>query len=176
MEFVEAVAIRSFRVNYNVPLPKIREAIEEAKNQYGIEYPFASKLHKVSVIGKSLVITLQGENNPLHLTGKDKRQQEMKPCIQEYLRDFIWDTNDALIGYRAFQHVTEDSKIIDILMHPRRNFGAPIVGNTGYSAETLWQAALAEGDEKRAAMYYGVEPESVMAAVRYCEEIKQTAA
>jgi uncharacterized protein (DUF433 family) len=176
IEFMEAVAIRSFRVNHGISLPKIRQAIEEAKTKYGVDYPFANKKHRTYAIGKDLHIVLEGDADPLQITGKQTGQTGMKVCLEQFMHDFVWDEQDALIAYRAHRHVTESNRVIDIMMRPNTCFGAPVVGDTGYTAETLWRAANAEGDFKKAAGYYGVDVEDVIAAYRYCQEIELAAA
>jgi uncharacterized protein (DUF433 family) len=52
-------------------------------------------------------------------------------------------------------------------MNPKVYFGAPILLDSGVTAETLWRAAVAEGSYKRAAELYKVKPAAVEAAYRY---------
>jgi uncharacterized protein (DUF433 family) len=174
IEFVEALAIRNLRVNYDISFQKIRQAVNEAKNQYGIEYPFANKEHKTFLIGRELHIVLAGEQNPVQLTGKEKRQESMKACLEQFMHDLEWDHNDMASAYVAYRYPGRNRNIF-IKMRPSLYFGAPIVEGTGHTAETLWRAALAEGSEARVAEFYEVDVESVIAACRYCEEIKQAA-
>ena len=56
-------------------------------------------------------------------------------------------------------------------MDPRYCFGDPVVEGTGYRAETLWRAALAEGSESKAAEFYEVDKNAVIAACRYCGDL-----
>src|ERR1700741_5446546 len=82
LDLIEAVAIRSFRVNYNVSFQKIREALRNAKDRYNIDHPFAHEKHKTVLVGKELHIFLpEDENNPVQLTGKGSGQKSMRPCI-----------------------------------------------------------------------------------------------
>jgi len=62
-----------------------------------------------------------------------------------------------------------------IMMNPRISFGEPMVGKTGYSAETLWRAAVAEGSIERACEFYEVDRESVAAACNYWEGLALSA-
>jgi uncharacterized protein (DUF433 family) len=52
-------------------------------------------------------------------------------------------------------------------MNPSVHFGDPIVQSHGYTAQTLYQAALAEGGIARAASIYEVSEVAVEAAYRY---------
>lgn len=170
-EFVEAIAIRSFRVNYGISLPKIREAVSEAKSRYSLDYPFSDKRHRTYAIGKDLHIILEGEDAPIQLTGAHKRQISMRPCLEQFMRDLEFDTNNLAFRYIAYRYA-HDSGLISITMTPNICLGAPLVGKTGYTAETLWRAAVAEGSENTAAELYGVREPEVMAACRYCEDIQ----
>ncbi len=162
-DFVEALAIRSLRVDHGVPLQKIKEAILNAREKHGIEHPFARKDHRTVLIGKDLHILLKDLNgNPLGLTGKDLDQVSMKPCIEAYMKDLEYDANGMARLYRAFAFKDQE-----VVMNPQIRFGAPVLENSGYTAETLWRAAVAEGSIEKAADLYEVPVEAVEAAYRY---------
>ena len=75
LEFIEAVAIRSLRTERFIPLPKIREAIKEAQDKYGIKYPFAQQVHKTVIVGKDIHILLGEDATMIGLSGRDKAQK-----------------------------------------------------------------------------------------------------
>jgi hypothetical protein len=102
-DFVEALAIRSLRADYGVPLPKIKEAIRNARDHYRIEHPFARQDHRTVLIGKDLHIFLKEDaENPVGLTGPDLGQKSMKPCIEAYMKDLDYDADGLAVLYRAF--------------------------------------------------------------------------
>jgi len=176
LEFVEALAIRTLRHTYNLPLQQIRTALEIAKKEYSIEYPFANKDHKTILCGKELNIIISGNPNPVQLTGKNKRQQSFRPCVEPFMRDLVFDDKKTAKEYIAYRYlVPNEQTTINIVMNPRYCFGDPIVQGTGYRAETLWQAAVAEGSEEKAAEYYEANVNQVIAACRYCDEIQMPA-
>jgi len=170
IEFIEALAIRNLRANYNISFQKIRAAVNEAKTKYNVDYPFANRFHKTYLIGKDLHIILAGEENPIQLTGKEKGQESIRACLEQFMHDLEWNPNNVAAAYIAYRYPAKDRSVI-IKMRPNQFFGAPIVEGTGYTAETLWKAALAEGSEQKAAEYYEVDTDSVVAACRYCEEL-----
>jgi len=174
VEFVEALAIPNLRVNYKVSLQRIRQAINEAKEKYQIEYPFANKFHKTFLIGSDLHIILAGEQNPVQLSGRERGQESLRACLEQFMHDLEWDSQNSAAAYVAYRYPAKDRNIT-IKMRPSLCFGAPVVDGTGYTAETLWKAALAEGSEQKAAGYYEVDEESVIAACRYCEELNLAA-
>lgn len=174
LEFVEALAIRNLRKNYNVPLQRIRDAIEHAKRAYNIDYPFANRDHQTFRIGNDLHIILKGEETLIQLSGKGKGQESMRPCLEQFMYDLEWDESAMACAYVAYRY-SADKRNIKITMRPTQYFGTPIVEGTGYSALTLWEAALAEGSEKKVAEYYEIDTDSVIAACRYCEGLQMAA-
>ena len=171
-DFVEALAIRSLRVDYGVPLQKIKEAIQNAREKHGIEHPFARKDHQTVLIDKDLHIFLKDlSDNPIGLTGKDLDQVSMKPCIEAYMKDLEYDADGMAHLYRAFAFKNQE-----VVMNPQIRFGAPVLENSGYTAETLWRAAVAEGSIEKAAELYEVPIEAVEAAYRYWNHEIGTAA
>lgn len=176
VEFVEALAIRTLRHTYHISLPKIREAIKEAQGTYEIEYPFATKKHRTFLLGKEIHIIFDDKHHPVQLTGKGKRQQSMRPCIESFMRDLEFDDKGVAMAYHAYHYYNPATKNeIAITMNPQFNFGFPLVGKTGYTPQTLWRAAIAEGSEKKAAEYYEVDFDSVVAAGKFCEDLKLAA-
>ena len=162
-DFVEALAIRSLRTDYGVPLPKIKEAIRNAHDHYKIEQPFARQDHRTVLIGRDLHIFLKEDaENPVGLTGRDFGQKSMKPCIEEYMKDLVYDADGLAVLYRAFTFGDQE-----IVLNPKARFGAPSVAGSGYSAETLWRAAVTEGSVEQAAELYEVPVAAVEAAYRY---------
>lgn len=171
-DFVEALAIRSLRADHGVPLQKIKEAIRNAKEHYHIEHPFARKDHRTVLVGKDLHIFLKEDaNNPVGLTGRDMGQKSMKPCIEAYMKDLDYDANGYAVLYRAF---TFRDQIIEL--NPKIRFGAPCLAGSGYSAETLWRAAVTEGSIEKAADLYEVPAAAVEAAYRYWNQHSDHAA
>jgi uncharacterized protein (DUF433 family) len=176
LEFVEALAVRTLRHTYRLPLQQICTALEIAKKEYHIEYPFADKEHKSAICGKDLLIYFKDTENPTQLTGKAKRQQSFQPCVEPFMRDLVFDDRRTAQAYIAYRYpVPNEQTTINIIMNPRYCFGDPVVEGTGYRAETLWKAAVAEGSEEKAAEYYEVKANEVIAACRYCDEIQMPA-
>jgi len=171
LEFQEAVVVRYFREVHNAPLLKIREAIIRAREEYEVEYPFASRFHKTSLVGKDFHILLRDEKNPIQITGRDGRQRSFREVIEPYMKNFRFDDADMPISYIAYRYpIKETGELIHINMNPSYCFGEPVVGSTGYRAQTLWRAAQVEGSEERAAECYDIDYDSVVAACKYCEE------
>lgn len=164
-DFIEAVAIRELRTSYNIPLPKIREAVIEAQNQYGVEYPFSNKEHKTKTDGTNLHFYFKNKGNPVQLTGKGKRQISFETCVESFMRNLVFDKKGIAYEYIAARY--RDSKIT---INPNIMFGSPRVSQSPYSAITLWRARNAEGKIAAVSRIYGVESKIVRASCKYCEE------
>jgi uncharacterized protein (DUF433 family) len=163
LDLIEAVAIRSFRVDYNVSFQKIREAIKNAKEKYDIDHPFAHERHKTVLVGKDLHIFLPEDvNNPVQLTGKGIGQKSMRPCIEAYMKDLEFDLKGMAKLYTAFRYKNQE-----VILSPTFHFGEPAIRENGYTAETLYRAAIAEGSFERAAELYEASVDAVDAAYRY---------
>lgn len=171
LDFIEAVAIRELRTQYQLTLPKIREAVLESIQAYGIKYPFSDQRHAICVFGKELQIYPDGQSNPIQLTGKSKKQVFMKPVADLFMKALRF--NEQGHGYE-FVAAQYDRKVITL--NPHIMFGSPRVSQSPYSAITLWRARKAEGEVDAVARLYKVDAKSVVASCRYCEEELRLAA
>ncbi len=87
------------------------------------------------------------------------------------MKDLDYDANGYAVLYRAF--IFRD-QIIEL--NPKIRFGAPCVASSGYSAETLWRAAVTEGSIEKAADLYEVPAAAVEAAYLYWNQHSDHAA
>lgn len=158
LDFVQAMAIRNVRLNHRIPLPKIRDAIERAKDEYEVDYPLARK-KTIYQFGHDIYIHLDGIRK---LTGGNLDQSVMEPVVELYMRDLGFDAEGLAASYTAF-----DWHGRQITMNPEIRLGEPLLSTCCYSARTLWEASEAEGGIEAAAMIYGVAEEDVEAAYRY---------
>jgi uncharacterized protein (DUF433 family) len=164
LDFVETLAVRSFRIDYGVTLGAIRQAMEFSEEQFGIRHIFARQDHRTLIDNhRQLHIILAGEKNPIAISGKGKGQISFQECIEGYMRDLRFDANGMADLYTAFRF--ESQKVI---MRPTFHFGEPIMEENGYPPDVLWRGVIAEGSFERAAEMYDVSVASVEAAYRYC--------
>jgi uncharacterized protein (DUF433 family) len=173
LDLVEAIAVRSLRVDHGVRLEDIRSAIQFASKEYSIEHIFAREDHRIYVSGsrKKLYIVLKDEPDPISLSPKDAGQKDFRELFQGYMPDLVFGDKKLAELYIAYRDGNQK-----VIMHPGRHFGEPIVEENGYPVDVLWQAVITEGGFERAASLYEVTPDSVMAAYRYCHaELNLTA-
>jgi uncharacterized protein (DUF433 family) len=167
LDFVQMLAVREIRTKHNVPLHKIRDAVAIA-TEHGISYPFAVK-HKTFLFGDmsdeghgEVVLEIGGKL--LQASGKGKRNLVMPEVAELYMQDLYFDPDSGLANkYYPFGTATNKA----IVMDPKVRFGEPFVYNSGYSAESLWQAYKTEGGIEAAAAAYGVSRSDIESVLRF---------
>lgn len=174
LDFIQSLAIRAIRVKRQIPLQKIRQAIEKAEDDYGVSYPFARK-HTTYLFGKEIVIALgddsEGERKIVQLTGKNRGNRLITKIAEFYMTDLTFGPAGLASAYVAYRW-----NGLPIGIDPRFHFGEPMVGTTGYSARAIWEAFAAEGSIEAVADVYGVTQAEVEAGCRYYDFLLSVAA
>ncbi len=171
LDFVQAMAIRAIRLNFKIPLPKIRAAVEKANSEFGVQYPFAMK-HKTFLFsdkarqGHGELIIRMGDDRYFQLSGPEAGNRLITEVVEMYMDDLAYGDDGLAATYRAYERQGGV-----ITMNPHIRLGEPIVANCGYSARTLWEASVNEGGIQQAANAYGVTPEDVKLACAYFDHL-----
>lgn len=167
LDYIQALAVRNLRVNHQIPLSNIREAITYAKEEFEMDHPFARQ-HETFLEGKSVVIQPMGMDNPVVASGRSKGQQLIRKVAESYLR-FVEFEEGSGIAKRYLAYQLKDRRI---WIDPEVNFGQPYLESVGISAARLADAVLEEGDFESAAHAFGVQVDDVTAAYRFVDELK----
>lgn len=173
-DFIEAAAVRCLRHEHGLSLQKIRNGYEQARELYGIDRLFNRRAHRIfASTAKELLICLDDEDpvNPTQLTGKTVGQKEFHVLAQAYLRQIEWDEEGMARLWVASRW--GDARVV---LRPDWAFGEPVLEQSGYRAETLYQAFLAEGDIGQVARLYDVTEEEVDAACNFMTALVPEAA
>lgn len=169
LDFVQSMAIRDIRIkNPHIHLEKIRDTVELAKKQYGIDYPFARR-HTTKLLGDELLLDIKGYGL-VESSGDHKSQLDIRPVVERYLEDLSFDAAGLAKGYSPFTH--QGYKIV---LNPHIRFGEPMVVPVPkkkskpcrYSVQALCEGFESEGSYSAAARTLGVASEAVEAAHRY---------
>jgi uncharacterized protein (DUF433 family) len=168
IDFVQAMAVRSIRLEHKVPLRKIRQALTKAEKDYGLPYLFARQ--HMTFLFNGEIFVKRGEDEMIEMSGKGAGRRAFKKIIELYMKDLIFDDKGLASAYSAFEW--RGNKIV---MNPHVRFGEPMVGSSGYSARALWDAYQAEGDAEAVVKAYGVKTEEVEAACRYFDVLRSAA-
>jgi len=172
LDFVQALAIRAITTGPKpgrIPLPKIREAVEEAKQQYGVPYPFAME-HITFLLGDTVIIRLK-DYDYRPLTGTTKGNRLLTEVVEVCKKNLKF--GPAGIAEQITAWGSGDQTII---MNPRLRFGEPTFPSYGYTAQTLWESTASEGSIVAASRAYGVPEDVIAAACEYWDHLQGRAA
>jgi len=165
LDLVQALAVRAIRREQNVPLPKIREAVQRAEASYGLTHIFA-RPHQTALFMGEIFIYPEGHEAPIQLTGKRPHQLAIRQLVEPYQRDLAFDASGLARLFTAYRFA-DQAVIID----PAIRFGEPFVKSCGYSARTLYEAVLSEGGVPQAARAFAVDEAAVEVAFRYYDSL-----
>ncbi len=166
-DFIQALAVRTIRIRWNIPLQKIRDAVTRASDEFHIEAPLARQ-RTVFLFGGEILIQPQSAAPLIQLSGRGHHQQALQQLVEPYLLDISFDSTTGLAAsYEAFRYDNET-----IRMDPKQHLGEPFFPTTGYSPRVLWEAVQSEGSIAAAANAYGVDEKQVEVAFRYLDHLE----
>jgi uncharacterized protein (DUF433 family) len=185
LDFAQALQVQDIRLNIGIPLQKIREAYEHARDKYGIDHPFATE-KRILVFGDvsvptrcSLVLCQEEEignqsfldenaKKYVQLTGKKKGNILISEVVRAFSKNLIYSPRGVADSYAAYMGVEHR-----ILIDPKVRFGKPHIDGLVYEADTLANAAKNEGSVHKAADLFEVPESAVQAALDYMEELNK---
>lgn len=165
-DLVQAMAINKAR-EFGVPLPKIRQAIDTAKNEYQVEFPLAYS-HKLIWFDGELHIEFP--NKIVQVSGRWRHQTLIKEIVEPFIKDLHFNTEGLAIRFTPFAKYGRK-----IILDPQKQFGQPMVEKTGYRADVLDRAFTVERSADLVAVAYNVDVKDVKIAVDYMTSIRRAA-
>ena len=126
------------------------------------ERPFTTA--KFRTDGRSIFLEIAQQANDPVLLDLLKNQYGMKRVIEPSFKNLDYEENVA-VRWWPMSHKHQ------VVIDPKRNFGAPIVDEGGVATSVLADAVGAEGSIKAAARYYNVNERAVRDAVRFEENL-----
>lgn len=165
VRFVSAFA------QHGVPLPVIRRCLETARELFGIDYPLSSGLFKTD--GRTIFAqALKQSSEEDALLDLKSRQFAFKDIINPSLYAGI--EYDGQLASKWFPKGRRQHVVLD----PVRQFGAPILNETGTPTDVLYASYLAEGATPEAteqtARAYDLPNKLVSAAILFEEGLKRS--
>lgn len=170
-DLLEVRFVRAF-IAHGIPLIVIRRCLESAQSIYGVEYPFTSLQFKTdgkTIFGEALK-SVESEDAMVDLRNR-----------QIVFRDIIHPSLYAGIEYNGSQATKwyPASRRDHVVLDPTRQFGSPIIEDTGTPTDALYASFIAEGANDRAlyltSELYDVAVKYVRSAIKFEESLKQTA-
>lgn len=158
-------------VQHGVPLQVIRKCLETAKELFGINYPLSSGLFKTD--GRTIFAqALKESSEDEALLDLKSRQFAFKDIIKPSLYAGI--EYDGQLARKWFPGGPRQHVVLD----PARQFGAPILDETGTPTDVLYASYLAEGATpeaiKQTAQVYEVPVKLVNYAIVFEEGLKRS--
>jgi uncharacterized protein (DUF433 family) len=166
-DLVQAMAINAAR-NEKISLQKIREAIQTAQDDYDVKFPLACE-HKLLWFNGDLHIDLP-ERGVFQVSGRQRHQMDIQSIVETYAKDLHFDVAGLAFMWTPFKKYD-----IQIVLDPTKQFGQPLVGNTGYRADVLDKAFSVERSTELVASIYNIDIKDVKVAVAYMDKIRKAA-
>ena len=170
-DLVEAIYVRRLRKEFGISFPVIRTAIDMATKLKGVPHPFAHPEFRTVIVGKKEInIIERADPTVMVALAPNSGQSAVCEILADFIEDLEFGADDKIIKHIAFRAAKDR-----VIIAPNFNFGAPMLENSGYTAETLWYAVKAEGSVGKAAEAYGVDESTVQAAVDYYGSVLKAA-
>lgn len=162
-------------VNHGLPLQVVRACLESARSIVGNEYPLTSGLFRTD--GKTIFAeAMEKAKAEGALLDLKTRQLAFKDVITPSLYAGI--EYDGQLAKKWYPQYVSSGKQRLVVVDPDRQFGAPIVEETGTPTSVVYASYVAEGATHHAILQtsrvYDIPPKLVESAVRYEESLKRT--
>ena len=108
-----------------------------------------------------------GDDERTHLLELAKSQYHFKEIIRPYLRDLDFSRDARHIALRWWP--LPDSRLV--VVDPLRSFGKPILAKEGVPTEVLMEGHREGRPVDELAKWFDVEPEGVVAAITFEEQL-----
>ncbi len=166
LSFVELMELRVVKafLERGVPLQRIRTAAFLARENFGVQHPFASR--KVYTAGKTIFAELAADisgNSVVELTKNRFLQIQSGELLASCLDEIEFNESTSM-AHRWWPL----SRDFPVVLDPAIAFGAPIIAETAVRTSVV--AGMARGDSVEvAATSYGLTQAAVSAAVKFEE-------
>lgn len=157
VDLIQLLGVAEIRRARKLSLNAIRGVVDKAWKEFGVQYPFARHESKVFLLGQAVVLKLP-TGDYVEVTGPTKHNYLMEPVVLPYLQDLTFGPDELPNEYRPLP---------GILLSPKREWGAPVMEESGYTVETLVRTVQTEGSIEAAADACGVTQDEIKKALRY---------
>lgn len=149
-------------IQARLSLRTVRTAMIRAREILHDERPFTTAKFRTDGISIFLEIAQQADD-PV-LLDLLKNQYGMRRVIEPSFKNLDYE-NDVAVRWWPMSHKHQ------VVIDPKRNFGAPIVDEGSVSTSVLAGAVVAEGSVKAVARYYNVNERAIRDAVLFEEKL-----
>ncbi len=167
-DLLEVRIVYAFR-QYGVSLPTIRKAYQHAREYFERAYPFTCQ--RFLTDGRTVfaeILEQAGEAEDAKLLDMVRKQYVFEKVVRPSLYAGI-EYDESGSAQRWFLADRKRRIVLD----PARNFGKPILAESGVPTEALFAAYQLEQDSRRVAAIYEVLVADVETAIRYQQQLSE---
>lgn len=162
INLVEAFVLAGIRRQHEIPLPKVRRALDYVKRSFGTRRPLAEEQFETD--GADLFVEKYGA-----LVGVSQEGQlQMREMIRDRLRRVRRDPQGLPEKIILFPAEGGGEGRADVVIDPTRSFGRPVLDGLGVRTVSVYERFMAGDDIEVLAREYSVPPQAIQDAIR-CE-------
>jgi len=162
INLVEAFVLAGIRREHEIPLPKVRKAVDYLRRTFNTTRPLAHEQFETD--GVDLFVEKMGS-----LIGATQEGQiQMRDIIRDRLERVHRDPKGVPEKIVLFPARREKTESADVVIDPRLSFGRPVLDRFGVRTAILAERFDAGDDIDVLAREYSAPPEAIQNAIR-CE-------
>lgn len=158
---VEAHVLDAIRREHNIPLPKVRTALDYVTQRLGVPHPLANQ--KFESDGVSLLVSRFGQLIAVSEAG----QLAMSDMLAAHLRRVERDNSGLAVQLYPFTRKRQLDEPKIIVIDPSVSFGRPTIIGTGVATAIVAERYKAGESVDELAEDYGCDRREIEEAVRY---------
>jgi uncharacterized protein (DUF433 family) len=160
----EAYVLRALRIDHKMSMPAVREALDYAQREFGIDRLLLSA--ELQAAPGNVFLERFGQLINLNRSGQLAAKQLLQAVLQRVER------NPSGLPIKMFPTTSYDVNALRhaprlIVIDPAVSFGRPIVATKGVRTATITSRIDAGEDPRDVAEDYGLEQEELEAAISY---------
>lgn len=162
INLIEAHTLRALRTSHQVSMEAVREALDVAEQEYGIDRLLIHSQLRTSA--RDLFLDRYGEI--VELT--NSQQIILKEMFEGYLNRIEYDESDLPVSLYPLTRGPKDTDAPEIIvLDPSISFGRPAIKNKGISTRAIESRVDAGESMAHVARDYGITEEEVQEAILY---------
>lgn len=159
VNLVEAHVLRALRTQHGIPISHVRQALDYAERELGIQRLLLSK--ELLTSAGELFLEQYGQLINLSRSG----QLAIKKVLEAHLRRVERDDRAIPIRLYPFLSTEAEDRRRPVVIDPRVSFGRPMLAGAGVTTAAIAQRIDAGESVADLALDYGITPEQVEEAV-----------
>ncbi|HZS65790.1 MAG TPA: DUF433 domain-containing protein [Burkholderiales bacterium] len=162
INMVEAFVLAGIRRQHDIPLPKVRKAVDYLRRTFGSKRPLADERFETD--GVDLFVEKMGAI----IGATQEGQIQLRDLIRDRLQRVRRDPTGMPEKIVLFPAPSANGGLGDVVIDARLSFGRPVLDQLGVRTSILAERFDAGDDIEVLARDYSVPPEAVQNAIR-CE-------